>query len=264
MLLESIGYQFTAAAVAGSAAAAFTGDSLTVKNSRSGTAIKLVALCSHLQAPGFHQLVFPSGHDTTRNFRSIAPGVTCSNLLPAGFSTPLVPQDLITVTLGEAATAGDIAQGVITLWYEDMPGQSARLLLLEELQSRLVRLLTVQFAITAGATGNWTASEALNADSDLLKANTDYAILGGGAEFDITGVAISGPDTGNARIFLPCALATYAQQSGYFTDLAYQFGLPMIPVINSANRASTNIVVTDDENGAATRCHFVLAELTPG
>lgn len=263
MLLESIGFQVTAAAVAGTAGTVFTGDSLTVKNSRAGSRISLLALTTHLQAPGFFQLVYPSAHDTTRGFRGIAPGVTTANIFPPGVSTSLVPQDLISATIGEAGTVGDIAQGVLTLWYEDMPGQAARLITNDDLANRMQRLLTVQFSITAGATGNWTASETLNADSDLLKANTDYAVLGGGAEFDITGFAVSGPDTGNARVFIPCSLSGFGMQCGWFTELGFQFGLATIPVVNSANKGATNIVVTDDENGAATRCFLNLAELSP-
>lgn len=263
MLLEAIGYQATAATVAGSAATAFTNDSLTVKNGRGDVAAFLIGWIIKNQTLGFQQLIWPSGHDTTRGMRAVSLTSCVASAMSIGSHAPLMAQELISATIGATAVAGDIEQGIMLLFYPDLPGQDARLITSEELDRRSRRLLTVAAQIAPGTAGNWGGSEAINTDSDLLRANTDYAILGGLSEADITAIGISGPDFGNARVAIPGATNEPSLTNRWFYMLSFWTGLPCIPVFNSANKGATNLVLADDENGAATDFSLNLAELLP-
>lgn len=263
MLLEAIGYQATAATAAGSAATAFTNDSLTVKNGRGEIAAFLIGWILKNQSAGFQQLIWPSGHDTTQGFRVRTTAVGMADAMSLGSRAPLQAQELIAATIGAAAVAGDIEQGILLLWYPDLPGQDARLIPAEECDRRSRRLTSVSVSINPGAGGNWGGSEAINSETDLLRANTDYAILGGVAEADVTAIGISGPDFGNARVAIPGGFSEPAISARWFYLLSFWTGLPCIPVFNSANKGATNLVLADDENGAATDFSLNLAELLP-
>jgi len=89
--------------------------------------------------------------------------------------------------------------------------------------------------------------ELITADSDLLIANRDYALLGATCRTRVHCIALSGPDTGNDKIGVPGMLrAEVASQ--FFRLLSIAHGLPLIPVINSGNKSSTSLFVATDEN----------------
>src|SRR5215213_6137267 len=108
----------------GAAAAAFTGDSLTIKNSRG--AAHVLAMWAFNQVDGYHQIVWPSGHDTTRGWRTI---VQASDITPRNvMGTPwfLQPQELLTITIAGSNTAGDVETGHMLIEYDDLPGVTSR------------------------------------------------------------------------------------------------------------------------------------------
>ena len=264
MLLESIGYQATAAAATGTPGTAFTNDNLTVKNAREGSKVWIVALFSKNQTLGNQQLVWPSGHDVTRGYRWIAPAAKLVTPLALGTLIPINRQELIAPTIVGTAVAADIEQGIITLFYEDMPGQVARLIDYDTLMRFGTRQTTIAASIDPGVAGNWGGSEAINADSDLLRANTDYALLGACAGLQITAIGFNGPDSGNARVAIPGDIDMFELNQRWFVEWSRATGLPCIPVFNSANKGSSNFVLADDENGAATTFQVNLVELSPG
>lgn len=264
MLLESIGYQATAAAAGGTAGTPFTNDNLTVKNAREGSRVWIIALWGKNQTLGAQQLVWPSAHDVTRGYRYVAPANKLVVAQALGTLIPINRQELIASTIVGTAVAGDIEQGIITLWYEDMPGQHARLITYDELMRFGTRQTTIQASIDPGVAGNWGGSEAINADTDLLRANTDYALLGGNPGLQITAIGFAGPDSGNARVAIPGDIDMFELNQRWFVELSRATGLPCIPVFNSANKGSTNFTLADDENGAATTFQVNLVELSAG
>jgi hypothetical protein len=56
-------------------------------------------------------------------------------------------------------------------------------------------------------------------------------------------VSVQGSDTGNVQVGGPGSVALIETRR-YFKDLSEATGLPLIPVINSANKASTNVFVS--------------------
>lgn len=262
MLLEMIAFSATAPGAAGAAAAAVSGDSLTARRTGDGKPAMLVAAWGNNQTAGFHQLAWPSGHDVTRGFRYPMPAGIAASVVTRGTSMPVQAQELITATIAGSAAVGDIENGTLALWYESVPGLDARLIDVTTVLARTVRQTTVFATIATGTAGGWSGSEALNAESDLLRANTDYALLGITCSVPACSIGIRAPDWGNVRIAVPGGSAELLDNARFLYDLSYWLGKPCIPVFNSANRAGINIDALQDENGADPIVGIMLAELS--
>jgi hypothetical protein len=230
----------------GAAAAALAGDSLTVKNSR-GKA-QIIAAWGRNQVAGFHQIAFPSGHDTTRGFRS--GNAIGSNLSLVAFGTALMvqPQELLSVTIAGSAVAGDVEQCSMLVRYDDLPGISQRLITAGQLDSQVQQLTTIEHSAVSTAGPSYGTPVAITQNSDLLLANRDYAILGATSRTACMSTYLVGPDTSNVRVGVPIALGQEAITSQWFVLQSRAHGLACIPVINSGNKGSTTIGVTADEN----------------
>lgn len=243
----------------GAAAAAVTGDSLTVKNGRRG--VRILSAWACLQTAGFVQIVRPSGHDTTRDFRQRVPASEVDLLLPPGLALDVEPQELLGVTIAGSATAGDVEQVCMLLEYDDLPGTNQRLISWSELMRKTEKLLTVEFTITTTAGPGYGGDELINAESALLQANRDYAVIGAKVAVECGALTIRGPDTGNVRIGIPGNDLDGELTNGWFGTLARAFNRALIPVINSGNQNSTYIGAHTDENAAAVPGSLLLAML---
>jgi hypothetical protein len=264
MFFETIGYQATAAATTGSAATAFSGDSLNVKNGMPNSAIRLAAIWSKNQTLGAQQIVAPSFSDTTRGIRWVAPAATLAYPFRAPMVQSLTAQELISATIVGTAVAGDIEQGLLTLLYDDLPGQSGKYITPEDVMSQGVRSVTVQASITLTAAGGWTGAELITVDSDLLRANTPYALLGGAVGIQVSAIGVRAPDWSNGRVAFPGDPANPETTNNWFSLLSKVMGVPMIPTFNSANKNNIFLDGADDENGGATTLQLNLVELPPG
>lgn len=256
---EVVSAAFTQATVAGSVAAAVTGDSLTVKNSL-GPAMVLAAWCQ-LQADGFLQIVRPSnGHDNTRDFRVTVNANSPENIVPE-LGLDLVPQDVLAITIGEANTAGDIANMSMLIGYDRLRGSEGRYIDWPELKRRAKVFTTVEATIAATGAGGYSGEELITAESALLKANTDYALLGITTSVLCCSVTLRGPDTANKRIAVPGNPLRQSENASFFSRLSRQHGMPLIPVINTGNLADTYLGALQDENGADPLVTLHLAKL---
>lgn len=242
----------------GLAAAAVTGDSLTIKNSH-GPAICL-ANWSFNQVAGWHQIAFPSGHDTTRGYRF---NVSVLDPVWRGvLGQPLIfePQELLTVSIAGSNTAGDVELGCMNILYPNLPGVTGRYTDWDTALKHTTHLTTVNATITGAATG-YTGTELINAESDLLRANTDYAVMGMETNTACAAMWLMGPDTGNVRI--GCPGSTEAELTvNFFGLLSRAMNRPCIPVINSGNRNSTNIGILQNENNVSPLITLHLAEMS--
>jgi len=233
----------------GAAAAAFTGDSLTIKNSRGPAHV--LAMWAFNQVDGYHQIIWPSGHDTTRGWRTVvqAADITTRNVI--GTPWKLQPQELLSISIAGSNTAGDVETGHLLLHYDDLPGVTSRALDWDDVLRRGEEQVTVQASI-AGSGAGYSGSEAINADSDLLRANRDYAVLGMETYTPCGAITLSGPDTGNVRTGVPGNDVRPDLCGNFFAMLSRAYNKKIIPVINAGNRASTNIGVAMNENAGAT------------
>lgn len=240
------------------------GDSFQIKNAPLNSDVFLLNFWVDAQLAGIARIRSPKLHDNTDAIRTRTRINCLEPLIPWGQPQRLWPQDTEVVELAGSVTGGDIESVIQLVFYADLPGQAARLIDAGTLKQRIKHYFGNRLAITVGSTAAYTGARAINADQDLLKANTDYAVLGMTTDLRVGAICLRGPDTGNLRISVPGgadvqdAMSRYAR---FFRDLAVAYGLPLIPVINSANKGGTQIDVVGDENGGTSNVTLWLAEL---
>jgi len=234
----------TAAAVAGSPGVALSGDSLITRNY--GTRPRIISVWQTLQTGGFGQLSWPTAHDTTRGWRVGSDAAAVQITLPLGSVLPITPQEQIACLIAGTAVAGDVEQMSWLTLYDEGHGQS--LMDWPSVRNATEKMTTVDASLVSVAGGYGPAAgELINADSDLLLANRDYAILGASSRTKVHCIAIQGPNSGNDKIGMPGNLRGEVCAQ-WFKLLSNTLGLPLIPIFNSGNKGSTNLFVTADEN----------------
>ena len=257
MHFEIITTQATAPGAAGAAGAANTGDSLVVKNGKGK--IRSLATWASRQVAGFSQFTTPSSHDTTRGYRAGLSIGTAQLTTPLGINWDVQAQETIANTIAGSGVAGDIELDSFLMWYENFPGISMRTVSADQVESRGKFITTVQSSVAAVATGQYS-EELITADSDLLKANTDYAVVGMTPSLAVHNTTLRGPDLGNVRIAVPGFLRPEVTAQ-FFQIMSRVHKLPLIPVINSGNKSATFVGFCADENAAATSVTLHLVEL---
>jgi hypothetical protein len=243
-------------------------DSLTVKNANKQPpddhAALLIQVWALQQTAGILRIRSPSLHDQTQGIRLRPRAADPVPLLPWGVPQRLFPQDTLTVDITGSATAGDIEAASLLVYYPDLPGQVARLFTPEEVLSRIRNIVTIENTISTGTAGDYSGSEAINAEFDLLKANTDYAILG----YEVASAAAcvigwTAPDWANLRIGAPGNITKQELTKDWFILLSRAYGLPLIPVFSSGNVGNVTIDALVDENGGDPVVQTIIAELGP-
>lgn len=263
--LDTITSQGTAIGAALAATTIAAGDSFTIRNCALTDKVYMLSHWTHNLVAGMSRIRSPKLHDNVDAIRARALVATLDPVLPLGTRVQFYPQDTEIVELAGSAVAGDIESVVQLVYYEDLPGQAARLITPDQLKARQQHVFGNRLAITVGSTAAYTGARAINADQDLLKANTDYAVLGFTTDLRVSAICLKGPDTGNLRVSCPGgadvqdAMARYGR---WFIDLSKYYGMALIPVINSANKGATQIDVLGDENGGTSNVTVWLAELS--
>ena len=240
----------------GAAGAANTGDSLVVKNGKGK--IEIISSWATRQAAGFSQFNTPSSHDTTRGYRVGCAAAIGELTMCIGNSMRVEAQETISNTIAGSNTAGDIELDSLLVFYENFPGIDMRSITPQQALSRMEKITTVESSIASVATGQY-AEEAITADSDLLQANRDYAVLGLSARTVSHALTLRAPDFGNIRVGVPGMLRPEISQQ-WFMLMSRAHNLPLVPVFNSGNKGNVNIGFVMNENAAATvvTAHLVM------
>jgi hypothetical protein len=260
MHLKLLSYSATAPST-GAAAAAFTGDSLTIENSTGK--VRVLAMWANNQVVGTHQIVYPSGHDTTRNWKTVVDVLNPNPRNVLGSPWFVEPQELLSITIVGSAVAGDVETGHLLLHYANLPGVSSRHMTWPQFLDRCEKQITVQASI-AGSGAGYSGTELINADSDLMMANRDYAVLGIETTTTVGAVWLQGPDTGNVKVGVPGNSARPEVGGNWFAGLSRAYDDSLIPIINSGNRNNTQIGIAMNENAAATVVSLNLGLLKRG
>ena len=246
--IETIGIQATAPG-AGGAGAAFSGNSLTIRDNPKSAYI--IDCWQRRQAAGFTRLVSPLMHDTTVGMTWRGPVQIARG--PRGWNQPVYAQDTLTATLSGSATAGDIEQSFVTVFYDDLPGVAGRFISASELEKRAEAIYGFSATLALGTAGGWSGEETIIAEQDQLKANRDYAWIGLTGSVGAGAYRMLGVDTGNLGIAMPAEgdlVGNGLDLSNYWPSLSTFLGnWPVIPVINSSNKSLTNQTGATDENG---------------
>ena len=248
------------------------GDSPTVRNFSSGYAYLLNVFTRRLTA-GFTRIRSPRLHDNVNGIRldqDATAGSASTNypLLPMGFVQPLIAQDTLTLSMTGQSGAGLIDSTALTLYYPNLDSANGRFIDSTQLAARLKNYVGNPVSVTAGTAGGWSGAAAINSLVDILKANTDYAIIGGtiratAASKDVCAISIKGVDTGNLRIAFPGNNLGVAADltTNYFQSMSDRCGKPMIPVVNSANKAGIYVECVNDNLANTIVVTLIMAEL---
>lgn len=247
------------------ATTAATGDSFAVRNTNPGVGIWLLNAWAFNNVAGVLRIRSPRMHDNVQGIRGQVLATTPLPLLAHYPVQKLYAQDVLTVELSGSGVGGAIESAILSVFYEDLPGIAARLMSPDDLQRRGVNVLTVEVDVAPGVGGGYTGAAALNKTVDVLKANTDYALLGGSLSASVGAVTIKGADSGNLRQAIP-GLSTMPQLTkDWFWRLSEWSRLPLIPIYNSANKAGITIEGVATQAGTAFNVSLNLVELAmPG
>lgn len=235
-----------------------SGDSLAVRAFTPASRAYLEAIIRQGATAGFVQVRSPLFHDPIQGIR-ITPGETPSVYsLPGEACQPLLPQDTLSVDISGGAAESDIA--ALALYYQDLPGVSARLHNWADISNNVKSVKPIRVAVTSSATiGAWSDT-LITATENLLHANTDYAVLGYMASAALGVIALRGIDTGNLRVGGPGATSELAT-TDYFVQQSQRTGRPHIPVFNSANAGGVFVSVAASAASVASVVELICVEL---
>ncbi len=238
-----------------------SGNSLTVRNAADGSETNLLAVWSKQQTAGNVRVRSPQLHDNVQGMRFFSPAADPEPLFPMGIKQKLIAQDTLVVEQSGSSTAADLEEVGMLLHYEDLPGIDARLINNDEVKSKFVNLMCVENTLALGTSGDYTGEEAINAEFDQFKANTDYALLGYTVSVICNAVRWRGSDSGNLGIGGPGNAVDKFLTSRWFMWLSAKTGIPLIPVFNSSNKFSLLVDGQQDEDGADVLLTSIFAEL---
>jgi hypothetical protein len=235
-------------------------DSFVVKSFAPSATAYLEQLIRSGGETGIIRVRSPLMHDFVQGIRFSCPSGSTDNLLHQSMHQPLYTQDALAVEVTGGTSASDV--GVIGIYYTDLGGASARLVMPGDISGRVRNIVAVEVDVTSSATiGTWTDT-VITTTEDVLHANTDYAVLGYILSGPLAAIALRGPDTSNLRCGGPGGANIYSSSS-YFLELSLDTGFPHIPVINSANKGGTYVSCVHHVGSTSSAVTLVMAELRP-
>lgn len=237
------------------------GNSLTIRNAAVDSKIMLLQAWADNQGVGTLRIRSPLLHDNVQGIRLDIVVSEVKPLIPSKFMQQLRPQDTLVAEQSGSAGAGDIETGAFMVYYENLPGTEARLMTVADVMARMRNLVTVENTIATGVAGGYSGEESIDAEFDLLHANTDYAILGYLVDTECAVVRWRGSDLGNLGVGGPGDELGRDFTRSWFLNLARLHDLPLVPVFNSANKGAVLLDCAQDENGADVTVTTILGEL---
>lgn len=237
-----------------------TGDSFTVPALDQGSTGLLLDAWAFTTTNLLARIRSPRMHDQAQNMRLQPVASKAYPIMSKNGAQKIYSQDPIIVELTGGASEVD----AITLleYYPSISGISARLHNWAEIAPLIQNLFTVEVDLTSSGTAcNYSATVALNGSFDTFVRDDDYAILGYECATEGVTLGITGPDTGNVRIGGPLTAANWITRN-WFVDLNQTYGLPTIPVINSANVAGTNVDCVAQATSTSFKVALHLAQLS--
>jgi hypothetical protein len=260
--LELIAGQATAPSTTQTAWTVATGNSLTIRSADVNSAVSLLAAWGFNNAAGSMRIRSPRLHDNVNGIQMQLDATDSRPVYPRwGFMQKLIPQDTLIAEQTGSATSGKIEQGAFLVYYQNLPGISARFITPEQLRQFGVNMMAQYLPITAGSSGGYSGQVAINSTVDNWKANTDYALMGFRTDTNCCSVRIQGADVGNLGIGGPGCAASPQTTNEWFMRLSSYYGIPLIPVFQSANKGNILVDVQQNDGGAAVKLTFFFVEL---
>lgn len=266
--LEVVTSFVTAPGATLTAAAACTGNSLQIRSADVKSKVFLIEAWGFNQVAGVFRYRSPRLHDAVNGIRLRNPATLVlprlAGAIAGGFKQFLVPQDTLIVEQSGSAVAGQIESNTMLIYYDNLPGVSARLIPDSVLQQYGVNYTTIEVSITAVATGQYGGGVLVSAATQNLKANTDYALLGGQSDTRGTVIRATGVDFGSLGVGFPAEPSIADETINFFQNIANNTQLPTIPVFNSANFGGITVDLQTNQAGGAFIATLLLVELQGG
>jgi hypothetical protein len=264
--IETVGFSLSnAAAATAQAMTPLAGQTATVRATANGNApVTLTQILTDFQDAGDFRIRSPRMHDDVNGIRIAAPVALPTIVANEFFDQPLFSQDTLTVeaVFTVVPTAAHISLGYLQVVYNDVPGIAANMRTWNEVAPNIVDYLTIPVTPSSGGVaGAWGAGVALNSSVDLFKANTLYALVGYVAPVAFGAFSVLGVDIGNLQFGGPGSTAAIETRR-YFPYLGEDGGFPSVPIINSQNKASTLVQISDKAITTAFELSLIFAQLS--
>lgn len=234
------------------------GDSLTVRSFAAGSSAYLDDIIIKGGQTVTARLTSPSLHDTTRGITVLSAQAPTLETIGPNAAQLLKSQDVLVLQANSGAANSSIV--ALLAYYSDLGASDARLHSWGDVAGLINQIKPVEIDVAASATiGAWNDT-LITTTENLLRANTDYAVLGYIVDVACAVVAVKGQDTGNLRVSGPGSVLSFVTNT-YFIDKSNASGRPYIPVINAANVNNTFVSVADNAASTAVKVQLQLAEL---
>ena len=248
----------TTAALGLTAATTASGDSLSIRSFDEPAWAKLESV--FLQGSGTRQLrlTSPRMHDNVTGITLEFAESPSEFAFPLEVGEPMYSVDTLVASMNAAASSDTVA--ALLVYYKDLPGIDARLLTWSDVKRRMVRLKTMEVALTTSPTiGAWTDT-VITTTENQLKADYEYALLGFETSASLLTMGIKGPATGNLRVCCPGNTETL-DITEYFIVMGERHNVPHIPVFKANDRNATYISAAANTASAAADVYAILAQL---
>ena len=260
MAIDSVlGVVTMATAAAQAALVPASGDSFIVRNFGPTDNAYLEGLITKAAHSMQLNVKSPLLHDDVEGIQFISAEAPAARLFPGGISQALHPQDALSV-LG-LGTASDVLVAVLQHYYTSLPGASARLFNPGDVQALIRYIKVLEVVVTTNATPGAWQDTVITTTENLLKANTDYAVLGYISDVAVAAIGLKGIETANLRIVGPGTTLSY-DTSDYFVRRSLETGRPHIPVINAANANALYASAADSGASTAVKVQLILGMLS--
>lgn len=239
------------------AATAFTGSVFPIRNFAPTDKALLLGFGRKGATAGTARVRTNLFHDDLQALRFRALAADPTSHLPHWVPNLLYAQDSPTVD-GDGTNL-EVEAYWAAIYYNNLPGAAARLHSPADILPNVDLIVAQQVTISAVAPPA-IATATLTSLYNTLKANRDYAVLGFQSDTALAAVGIQGADTGNLVAGYGCPADIWKTKDA-FVRLAYEYGQPLIPVINAANAPATNVNVYNDIAAAGANVTFILGLL---
>jgi hypothetical protein len=239
--------------------------SLAIRSSNGLPSAYLFGIWAMMGAAADLSIFSPRMHDDVHGIQLRVQASKSDPLFDYAQDQAMYSQDTPTVqsVFGSAPSNAVAEQAGYNIYYDDLPGISANLMSWAQVESQIISFYGVKVSCTSSATpGALGAGSAINSVYDNFKANQRYALLGYQVSAECGNVSVQGSDTGNLQIGGPGSIAPIETRR-YFIDISNASGRSCIPVINSANKASTNVFVSHTTASTTIIVDLLFAYLGP-
>jgi hypothetical protein len=257
-------YLSNAATTGAQVMTAGNGQSFTVRASNGQAPVSLQAVWADFQDPGDLRIRSPRLHDDVNGIRIATIPSYFGALALENFNQPYFSQDFLTVEafFTVAPTAAHISLMYQQIYYTDVPGINGNFRPWSGVAPNIVDYLAIPVNPTSAATaGQWGTGVALNSTVDLFKANTYYALIGYIAPVAFGAWSFQGVDIGNLQLGGP-GVNNPIDTRRWFPYMELESGIPSIPIVNSQNKASTLVYVSDRAVSTAYELTLIFAQLS--